>query len=40
MAVVILGGLTSATLLHLLIIPTLFSRFNQLQSEPPRGPHA
>jgi copper/silver efflux system protein len=35
MAVVILGGLTSSTLLNLLVIPSLFARFTEIRVVPP-----
>jgi Cu(I)/Ag(I) efflux system membrane protein CusA/SilA len=34
MAVVILGGLTSSTLLNLLVLPSLFARFTSPYPEP------
>jgi len=40
MAAVILGGLTSSTLLNLLVLPTLFARFATAGSEPRATPSA
>jgi Cu/Ag efflux pump CusA len=39
MAIVILGGLVTSTLLNLLILPTLALRFGRFQPVEGRGPH-